>query len=65
LRCLFNVFFFFGHAAAAAAAAAVWDRQNSKVINKFNPHQSAPPQLFIYFRGCELAATPKNNIFAA
>ena len=39
--------------------------KTQKLLFKFNSHQSAPPQLFIYFRGCELAAPPKNNIFAA
>jgi len=39
--------------------------KTQKKLFKFNPHQSAPPQLFIYFRGCELAAPLKNNIFAA
>ena len=39
--------------------------KTQKYLFEFNPHQSATPQLFIYFRGCELAAPPKNNIFAA
>jgi len=37
--------------------------KTQKWLFKFNPHQSAPPQLFIYFRGCELAAPPKKQYF--